>query len=271
MDSRKGDSAVDIWAKAKFQYEDKQLNELLPSRWGTNPTGTVVTQQYGRQPNVIAQYVAHCLADVVDSIELNALEQIPKMQLYPHPRPAVEPSHADVLRKLEAQIREELAAVIATLRRSEEERNRAWKKMLKTKAEFDLPHQSTSLPSYTSASARPKVPLNMSNYHQVPLPTLRTSIVESVPQEVATSRPALASYVPQRSHVAPSVQEANDSRYSAARVKERIASDGTVAPVSEPKRSKDGLFLRPAGRTRKGMQWDAVRGIWVPAANGADE
>ena len=55
-----------------------------------------------------------------------------------------------------------------------------------------------------------------------------------------------------------------ESKYSAARVKERKASDGTVKPVEQPK-LKDGLFLRPAGRTRKGMEWDAVRGIWIPA------
>lgn len=59
----------------------------------------------------------------------------------------------------------------------------------------------------------------------------------------------------------------SDSKYSAARVRERISSDGTVAPVTTPKRTKDGLYVRPAGRTRKGMEWDAVRGIWVPEGN----
>ena len=62
---------------------------------------------------------------------------------------------------------------------------------------------------------------------------------------------------------------AAESKYSAARVKERIGADGTVAPVSEPKKSKDGLFQRPAGRTRKGMDWDAIRGIWIPLRENA--
>jgi hypothetical protein len=55
-----------------------------------------------------------------------------------------------------------------------------------------------------------------------------------------------------------------DNKYSAAKVRERIYADGSVRPVTEPKRGKDGLFQRPAGRTRKGMNWDAVRGIWIP-------
>ena len=32
-----------------------------------------------------------------------------------------------------------------------------------------------------------------------------------------------------------------------------------------PKRTSKGLSVRPAGRTHKGMEWDAVKGIWVPA------
>ena len=54
------------------------------------------------------------------------------------------------------------------------------------------------------------------------------------------------------------------SKYSAARVRERFAHDGTVAPVTTPKKTQEGLYQRPAGRTRKGMEWDAVRGVWVP-------
>jgi hypothetical protein len=92
------------------------------------------------------------------------------------------------------------------------------------------------------------------------------------------SSPSIPSYVPRApvsyvqvpKAVAPassSAQGQAESKYSAAKVKERIAPDGSVMPVSEPKKTKDGLYQRPAGRTRKGMDWDAVRGIWVPAAH----
>jgi len=54
------------------------------------------------------------------------------------------------------------------------------------------------------------------------------------------------------------------SKYSAEKVKARIFSDGSVMPASTPKKTEDGLFLRPAGRQRKGMDWDPVKGKWIP-------
>lgn len=60
---------------------------------------------------------------------------------------------------------------------------------------------------------------------------------------------------------APASSNSSDSKYSAARVRERISSDGTVAPVMAPNRTREGLYVRPPGQ---GMEWDAVKGIWVP-------
>jgi hypothetical protein len=88
------------------------------------------------------------------------------------------------------------------------------------------------------------------------------------------SSPSIPSYVPRApvsyvqvpKAVAPassSAQGQAESKYSAAKVRKRIAPDGSVLPVSEPKKTNDGLYQRPAGRTRKGMDWDAERGIWV--------
>lgn len=53
------------------------------------------------------------------------------------------------------------------------------------------------------------------------------------------------------------------SKYSAANIRNRIAHDGSIAPASQPKKDHDGLYIRPAGRPRTGMAWDAVRGCWV--------
>lgn len=63
---------------------------------------------------------------------------------------------------------------------------------------------------------------------------------------------------------ASSATTTSDSKYSAARVRERIGSDGTVAPAMAPTRTREGLYVRPADRTQKGMEWDAVKGVWVP-------
>ena len=49
----------------------------------------------------------------------------------------------------------------------------------------------------------------------------------------------------------------------AAKLRDRTAYDGSVMPLHEPRMTKDGNYMRPAGRTRKDMRWDAVRGIWV--------
>ncbi|KAL7540136.1 hypothetical protein ACHAXR_009885 [Thalassiosira sp. AJA248-18] len=53
-------------------------------------------------------------------------------------------------------------------------------------------------------------------------------------------------------------------KYSATNVKARKNPDGTVVPASIPKLLPDGTFARPAGRQRKGMDWDSVKGIWFP-------
>jgi len=56
----------------------------------------------------------------------------------------------------------------------------------------------------------------------------------------------------------------SQSKYSIEKVRAKMLVDGSVLPVGSPKRDKDGLYLRPAGRQRKGMDWDGVIGKWVP-------
>uniref|UniRef100_A0A7S4ML36 Uncharacterized protein n=1 Tax=Odontella aurita TaxID=265563 RepID=A0A7S4ML36_9STRA len=66
---------------------------------------------------------------------------------------------------------------------------------------------------------------------------------------------------------AASVANQSDSKYSAERIRARKYSDGSVRPATMPKRDKNGLYMRPAGRRRKGMNWDAVKGVWIPTDN----
>jgi len=57
-------------------------------------------------------------------------------------------------------------------------------------------------------------------------------------------------------------------RYSEQNVRARKNSDGTVKPATAPKRLPDGTLAKPAGRQRKGMDWDAIKGCWYPVLIG---
>lgn len=252
-----GQVALSNWHRERQQFEQDKLNKMLPSRLHKRPTGTQLTQQYYGRGDQVSQVVAVCLSDVIDAVEMVGEGKLPNPK-YPVSKPDAQ-AKAEAYQRMEGQLRHELNNLTTKLRASEEDRNRAWKKMLKTKAEFDLPHITTN-----SYGQRGRVQVSANNYHLIPLPSLRQSMAENVPHELSAARPAIPSFTPARSPTAPS-RGSSESRYSAARVRERVAADGTVAPVSMPKQSKDGLYLRPAGRTRKGMEWDAVRGIWVPS------
>jgi hypothetical protein len=266
------------YLQRRREFEQKKLAQLLPSKWGRNPEGTHATRLYTARPNAIANQVGSCLADVVDAVDLVAQGKLTLTKFqepFNPPQPpniqgAIDPKTGETItqrnKRVEEGLKQEVNTLALKLRNNEEERQKAWRRMLKTKAEFDLPHQGTG-------SSRAQVRVDLNNYHQVALPPLRQSSTQSVPQEVAARVAVLPSYTPVQSQYYPMGGGDNmmtmmeSSKYSAARVKERISADGTVAPVTEPKLNKDGLYLRPAGRTRKGMEWDAVRGIWVPANN----
>jgi hypothetical protein len=59
----------------------------------------------------------------------------------------------------------------------------------------------------------------------------------------------------------------HDNKYSASAtskaLKDRVAADGSIEPPQK-RQGADGLYQRPAGRGRKGMDWDPVRGVWIP-------
>jgi hypothetical protein len=56
-------------------------------------------------------------------------------------------------------------------------------------------------------------------------------------------------------------------RYSEQNIRARKNSDGTVKAATAPKILPDGTFAKPAGRQRKGMDWDAIKGCWYPIKN----
>jgi hypothetical protein len=271
--------AKNRWNKQRQQFEHHKLEKMLPSRWGRTPSGTQTTRNYAARHDQISTPVASCLADIIDSVDLISIGKLQNEKFQePYNCPAP-PNLGNVVvdqesgetamqrqQRIEASLRQEVNTVAVNLRSSEDERQRAWKKMLKTKAEFDLPtHQVTNMNGG-------RIHVDLNNYHVMALPALQASAQQNIPQEAA-SKSMLPSYAPVRSYTATLAMAAanaaaannSDSKYSAARVRERISADGSVTPVTQPKKTKDGLFQRPAGRTRKGMEWDALRGIWVPA------
>ena len=245
--------AKNHYLKRRHAFEVSKLNKILPSRYGAQPTGTHLTQKFAQHDSISLQ-VADVLADVIDTVD-NIEQGVIIAEKFAEPFvPPPPPSQIDP--QQEAALRREYSVSTEQLRASEEERNRCWKKMLKTKADFEMPHQR----------------MDPNRYSAMPAPPLRTSTSQTLPRQAA--RPTVAVYTPAARprypstpyQQQPSSAGQSQSKYSAARVRQRIAEDGTVAPVSEPKKTKDGLYQRPAGRTRKGMEWDAVRGIWVPSA-----
>ncbi len=226
-------------------FNDRKLNRALPSRQGHPRTGSFLTQQYGRR-DAFALEISDCLADVVDGVDKIVQGMVPNEKfMEPFTLPPLPPEFDQSL-NYEKALFQQSQTLMQTLRASEDERNKCWKRMMKTKGEFEGGRADAN------------------RYASMPFPPLRSTAPQLLPQQL--SRPALSTYTPKARIVrqAEPNQSASESKYSAARIKERIADDGTVAPVSEPKRTADGLFQRPAGRTRKGMDWDAIRGIWVP-------
>jgi len=53
-------------------------------------------------------------------------------------------------------------------------------------------------------------------------------------------------------------------RYSKNAIQARTMGDGSVFPAQQPQKKDDGTYARPAGRARAGMNWDGIRGCWVP-------
>ena len=263
--------AKNRWNLDRCSFETSKLNKMLPSRNGIMPSGSMMTQNYKSRPDRIAvglnEIVANCIADVVDCVDNIGCGRIRNERFqdpFVLPTPSAEVEALHHTKQLETTRRNELNTCTLKLRTSEGERLRAWRKMLKTKMEFDIPHQQ-----YSGSGQMRLIHLTQSMCASMQLPALHVTAAQDIPQELP-GRSSVATYTPMHTaRTQPSQIPLSESKYSTARVRERIASDGTVAPVTKPKMTADGLYSRPAGRTRKGMEWDAVRGIWIPASEAA--
>lgn len=242
------------WLKQKAEHDARRMSKLLPTKWGRHPIGSSITQSLinREQPGSPAHVIGMCVADLVDAVIIKTTNPTMKDESFPpfNPPPVpdvngsvVDPNtgetYGQMQQRMQSTLQKEITTYSVKLNASEEERKRAWKKWTKAKSEL-MPHTQqqamVSTSSVVSAQANP---------------TQYTQYAQHSAQAYASSTGG-----------------ASDSKYSAARIKARSSTDGTVAPVSTPKVTREGLYVRPAGRKRKGMDWDSVRGIWVPSSNG---
>lgn len=239
----------------------KKSQAVLPTKWGSQPLGTEMIKKYMQSnfSNVRLMTVGQTLADIVDGSVLAAEGKAPVQRFkdfVPPPAPGMNAQTGENMaqrqHRVEMEYRKQYNQIDAKFQQSEAERTRAWRKLMKSQAEIN------SVSGITGRGVR----ITLSNYHQIPVPSIRSSTQQSLPSQYTQPSAKITSYTPTVS--TPTSSLTDMSKYSAAKVKQRKSADGTVAPVSEPKKTKDGLYLRPAGRTRKGMQWDAVNGVWVP-------
>lgn len=262
------------WFKKQQVFNNEKLNQTLKSRWNHTAQGTPMTQWYGNRPEPVHQEIAGCMADIIDAVELIEEGKLgnPKfMEPFVAPpdtskaNEVVDPATGETLiqrtQRVQQHYKKEADALAQKQRQTEDDRARAWRRMLKVKAETGIPQQ------VITNQRRVLIQVTEQNYHTLQMPYLTLSMTESVPRDYGMVRAALPSYIPTPSVAMPLSSSNNESKYAIARVRARIGADGSVAPVSEPKKGVDGLYLRPAGRTRKGMDWDAYNGKWVPAPN----
>jgi len=202
-----------------------------------------------------------CLADIVDAVDSVAQgtvqnERFSEPFVMP-PLPAGFDHEAlERGKQVESAKRNELNAVALRYKTSEDERSRAWRKLLKVKGERKMPQQVP-----TNAGTYRIVLLDASSFNRFPMPQLREAALEALPQPSHLA--SISSFTP-AARQAP-IFSGNDrsSRYSLSAVRKRIATaESPVAPASTPqKKKKDGLCQRPP----KGMKWDSEHGKWVPA------
>ena len=256
-------AAKQRWLKEKFEYDMKKSHSVLPTKWGSQPLGTELIKNYRHmnRSNIQRVTVGQTLADIVDGGILAAQGKAPIQRFkdfVPPPAPGMNAQTGENMaqrqHRVEMEYRKQYTTIDAKFQKNEADGARAWRKVMKAQAEIN------AVSGYTGRGVR----IHMGNYNQIPVPPIRGSTRQNVSNHAYThptsAKPAsYASSAPSKN-----MTFIDMTKYSAAKVKQRKSADGTVAPVSKPKKTKDGLYLRPAGRTRKGMQWDSVNGVWVP-------
>jgi len=235
----------------------------------------------------VATTMAHCVDTVVKRIESRwitdaTLDEGKGGEIFP---PFVPPtatpettvmSNGQTFTQNESRLKVDIQKVKSQLETSETLRSKAWSRFSKAKAAF-RGDASTPQPRKKSSAPVSKYgpPTIVQPAYSVTAPSQLGKYQKSVPiannPAIASAQAAVASVkanmnVMTKPRGTPSTGTSSaNSKYSLDKVRARIFSDGSVLPVSAPKRKEDGRFMRPAGRQRKNMEWDDINGKWVPA------
>mmetsp|Transcript_42961 Transcript_42961/g.84390 ORF Transcript_42961/g.84390 Transcript_42961/m.84390 type:complete len:1144 (-) Transcript_42961:71-3502(-) len=201
--------------------------------------------------------------------------------------PAFSPPSSEALESINQKMVERIGTIVVQLEeakkifdKAEKDRMKSWKKYVRFFAEREqnptkkhqmleqpLPRlQSFSpppIPPQLPSSGMPPRVVAKSSRGGVPTPTNYGTSVKKADTTVSLVPGSMASL----QDAARLQGDKYGGKYSAEKVKERKLPDGAVRPVATPKQNKDGTFLRPAGRKRKGMDWDEIRGVWIPSGN----
>lgn len=259
-------TAKQLWIKEKFEYDMKKSQAVLPTKWGNQPLGTITITNYVRAnfSSLRRTIVGQTLADIVDGSILVGEGKTniqPFRDFEPPPAPGMDAQTGENMaqrqHRVEMEYRKQYSDIDAKSKENETERARAWRKAMKAQAENNA-----------VCGARGSR-VTLSNFHTIPVPVIRSIAQQnpksqSVQQRAQVGKASSSSTTASASASTTTTSTVDMSKYSAEKVKLRKAADGSVAPVTKPKKDKDGLYLRPAGRTRKGMQWDAINGVWIP-------
>jgi hypothetical protein len=175
-----------------------------------------------------------------------------------------------------ARVTIEIDELNKKLAKCEEFRAQKWSKLVKVQGDMETAKQQRRNNRYSYSNAQTALQ-TASNVQQtvaaMQMAKKEKAKAQTMTQYQAPARPVSTGYPPNRlATVVPSQDGSTNrylygDRYSADNVRARISADGSVVPVSMPKKTSDGLYMRPAGRQRKGMEWDAVNGRWVPDPN----
>lgn len=222
----------------------------------------------------VSASLAHCVDTVVDRVERRWIsnsvldqctrEPFPPFNYPGNPRKDIIVNDArETIGQVQARIQQQIKQVAKLLATCEANRAQRWSKLMKAKA--DSESGSSQRQRVVQTQAQTQATQQRSRYNVAQ--TNRKSAAAAVQSQSQMAYGQGQGQVKMGAGAGAGVSNykpSMDPKYSIEAVKARMASDGSVRPINVPKKTNDGLFMRPAGRQRKGMDWDAVNGKWVP-------
>ena len=175
-------TAKQLWLKEKSEYDMKKSQAVLPRKWGSQPLGTKMIKQCMQSncSNIQLITVSQTLADIVDGSILAAEGKDPILRFkdfVPSPAPGMNAQTGENMAQrqhgVEMEYRKQYDVVDGKFQKSEADRSRSWRKVMKAQAEFNS----------VSGSSGKGVRITMCNYYQIPVPSIRTSTQQNLPRQ----------------------------------------------------------------------------------------